>query len=181
MALVSDDLDTVVKASPKEFIFERLVHRMDSLGYDPDTTFFDEKMYQEGVFHYANYETHFIHELLTNESNYGDLISVKYDKLYDERFSRVQDIVLYPWRMPDTPEGRMRNGVVEQWTFENSSDAAIVLEFLKSELDYQGFPFIKTQAYYFQCGKKLYLLYSPDSGVAYRHQQFYDWLISACQ
>ena len=120
-------------------LFERLVQRMDSLGFDPDTTYFDETMYLEEPFHYTNYETYFIHELLMDERNYGDLISVEFKKEYDERFSRVKDIKLYPWRMPNTPEGRMRNGIVELWTFENTTDAEYVFEFLENELNHLDF------------------------------------------
>lgn len=179
--LDTEKLDTILKVNHEELLFERLVQRMDSLGFDPDTTYFDETMYLEEPFHYTNYETYFIHELLMDERNYGDLISVEFKKEYDERFSRVKDIKLYPWRMPNTPEGRMRNGVVELWTFENTTDAEYVFEFLENELNHLGFPFIKTRPYYFQCGKWVYMFHSPDTGVSYRHEQFYNWIKEACK
>lgn len=175
------NLDTIPNVDQRQFIFEKLVHRMDSLGFESDTTYFDESMYFEGVFHYANYESYFIHDLLKEERNYGDLISVDFKKEYDERFSRVTDIKLYPWRMPNTPEGRMINGVVELWTFKNTTDAEYVFEFLENELKHQGFPFIKTRPYYFQCGKWVYMFHSPDTGVSYRHEQFYDWMKKECK
>jgi hypothetical protein len=181
LVIAAETLDTIPKKEQKELLFEKLVHRMDSLGFDPDTTYFDETMYLEEPFHYANYETYFIHELLMDEGNYGDLISVEFKKEYDERFSRVKDIKLYPWRMPNTAKGRMRNGVVELWTFENTTDAEYVFEFLENELNHLGFPFIKTRPYYFQCDKWVYMFHSPDSGVSYRHQQFYDWIKKQCK
>lgn len=173
--------NAILKSDTIPWIFEKLIAHMDSLGYDPDTTYFDESMYLEEPFHYANYETYFIHELLVDESKYGDLIhGTPYSRKVDSIFSLVTNIRLYPWRMPNTTEGRMRSGVVEEWYFENQENAKYVLEFLEREQNYLGFPFIKTQAYYFQCAYWLFIFHSPDSGVAYRHQQFYEWIKKEC-
>lgn len=179
--IVIENLDTIPNVNYKELIFERLVHQMDSLGCKPDTTYFDESMYLEEPFHYANYETYFIHELLMDENNYGDIISVEYNKEYDERFAKVKDIKIYPWRMPNTSDGKRVNGVVELWTFENTTDAEFVFEFLENELNHLAFPFIKTRPYYFQCGKWVFMFHSPDSGVSYRHEQFYNWIKKECK
>ncbi len=158
-------------------LFELLISHMESLGYVSDSTYFDEKMYQEGKIHYVNYESHFIHEYLADKELYeGVVFETPYSPMIDSMFAKVVDIRLYPWRIPDTQEGRMRAGVVEEWSFTTEKEAELVLQFLENEQKALGFPFVKTRAYYFLGLNCLYMFHSNDSGVAYRHQQFYEWI-----
>lgn len=167
--------DTILITSP----FESLVSYMDSLGYDPDTTYFDEKMYQDGKIHYSNYETNYVHEILTHKGSYGDLTIRAYLEEYDLNFSKVKDILIYPWRIPDSL-GRRRFGEVQCWTFENVNDAKYVYEFLEYENENNGFPFINTESYYFRCGNEVFIFNAFRNDVDTRQRQFYIWMKNKC-